>query len=47
MSGELIKVGKYDLKYNKILDIDIAELDIYIVLQDCQHIWLNVNISIA
>ena len=26
MSGELIKVGKYDLKYNKILDIDIAEL---------------------
>ena len=29
MSGELIKVGKYDLKYNKILDIDIAELDIY------------------
>ena len=28
MSGELIKVGKYDLKYNKILDIDIAELDI-------------------
>ena len=29
MSGELIKVGKYDLKYIKILDIDIAELDIY------------------
>lgn len=27
--GELIKVGKYNLKFNKILGIEIEELEIY------------------
>ena len=27
--NDLIKVGKYDLRYNELLSIDIEELDIF------------------
>ena len=36
---DLIKVGKYNCKFNEILGIDIETLDIYIDLKGCPHIW--------
>ena len=44
--NDLIKVGKYDLRYNELLSIDIEELDIF-RSKVYQHIWLKENILIV
>ena len=44
--NDLIKVGKYDLRYNELLSIDIEELDI-LGQKVYQHIWLKENILIV
>ena len=47
--NDLIKVGKYDMRYNELLSIDIEELDIqtYLGQKVYQHIWLKENILIV